>query len=132
MRHVWNDAWSVLHQAVPGVARPDVQPLLGWYRELSNAYEAQLALDPYRKLLKAKGQPQLEDSPSQYYLGLFRYVVDKPGDKEAALEMATRAVDRVTLKVLRGKIPDEDLGALLNVRFSTQSMFWRGSLSWLQ
>ena len=85
-------------------------------RELANAYEAQIALEPYRKLLKTRGKPDLEDSQTQYYLGLFKYVVDRPEDKLAAKEMATRAIDRVILKVLKGKLPDDEVDRLLNVR----------------
>lgn len=84
-------------------------------RELANAYEAQLGLDPFRKFLRSAGQPDLDDQQSQYYLGLFRYIVGKPGDKEAALEMATRAIDRVVLKIFQEKLPEDLLHSVLNV-----------------
>lgn len=84
-------------------------------RELANAYEAQLALDPYRNFLRSTGKPDLDEQQTQYYLGLFKYIVGKPGDKEAALNMATRAIDRVVLKVFQGKLPDDLLHSVLNV-----------------
>eukprot|EP00892_Ulva_mutabilis_P012135 jgi/Ulvmu1/9294/UM050_0043.1 len=89
-----------------------------YHKELSNAFEAQLTLDPYRKLLKAHGHPHLDDAHSQYYLGLYRYIVDKPEDKEAARDLATRAVDRVTLKVLKGKVPDSVVESMLHFSLS--------------